>query len=507
MKHEACYVLRQGQITFVLASPLERPSSRSAPAGAARRRSPVHRAGSRGRRRGVRGGRGAGAQPASPPRTVEDEHGAIDLAEIHAYGDTTHTLLNRSRYRGVFAPGFQPLDPERYSPRTFHPVGLKAIDHIVANVEEGKMGDWVDYYSKVMGFSLMASFDDKDISTEYSALMSRVVADGRGRIKFPINEPAKSRRRSQIDEFLEYYGGPGVQHIALATGDIIASVRAMAANDVSFLRVPPAYYEMLPERVGTIREDLRELAELGILVDRDDEGYLLQIFTKPVEDRPTLFFEVIQRRGRRALARGTSRPCSRPSSASRRAGERFDSRRCSSGETRKRRCEVSTITKRLSVDQYDQMVENGILPETNRFELINGKLVEKNDQEANALGRHRSFACERSRPATTRLAGMFGRSSPSASPTGEASRSRTCPWPVAASGLRDRHPGPADVALVVEVTRSSVAKDRKLARVYGPGGIPVYWIVNIRGRQLEVYDGPDRRPVPSSADPERDGVG
>jgi len=155
-----------------------------------------------------------------------------------------------------------------------------------------------------MGFSLLASFDDKDVSTEYSALMSRVVADGRGRIKFPINEPAKSRRRSQIDEFLEYYGGPGVQHIALATGDIIASVRAMAANDVSFLKVPSAYYEMLPQRVGTIQEDLRELAELGILVDRDDEGYLLQIFTKPVEDRPTLFFEVIQRRGAQSFGKG-----------------------------------------------------------------------------------------------------------------------------------------------------------------------------------------------------------
>ncbi len=304
MKHEACYVLRQGQITFVLASPL----------------SVLHPEAHRLARHGdgvqsialevddVRAAFEAavarGAQAASPPRTVEDEHGAIDLAEIHAYGDTTHTLLNRSRYRGVFAPGFKPLDPDRYSPRTFHPVGLKAIDHIVANVEEGKMGDWVDYYSKVMGFSLLASFDDKDISTEYSALMSRVVADGRGRIKFPINEPAKSRRRSQIDEFLEYYGGPGVQHIALATGDIIASVRAMAANDVSFLKVPSAYYEMLPERVGMIREDLRELAELGILVDRDDEGYLLQIFTKPVEDRPTLFFEVIQRRGAQSFGKG-----------------------------------------------------------------------------------------------------------------------------------------------------------------------------------------------------------
>ncbi len=202
-------------------------------------------------------------KPASPPRTIEDEFGAYEIAEIHAYGDTTHTLVNRSRYRGVFAPGFKPLDPDRYSPRTFHPVGLRVIDHIVANVEEGKMGDWVDYYSKVMGFSLLASFDDKDISTDYSALMSKVVADGRGRIKFPINEPAKGRRRSQIEEFLDFYGGPGVQHIALATADIVASVRAMAANDVSFLKVPPAYYEMLPDRVGTIKEDMQRAGRAG----------------------------------------------------------------------------------------------------------------------------------------------------------------------------------------------------------------------------------------------------
>jgi 4-hydroxyphenylpyruvate dioxygenase len=307
VRHEACYVLRQGHITFVLASPLRADHPEA------------HRL--------VRHGDGVqsialevedvpsafeaavarGAQPALPPRTIEDEFGVYQHAEIHAYGDTTHAFVNRSGYHGVFAPGFRPLDPDRYGPRRFQPVGLKAIDHIVANVEEGKMGDWVDYYSKVMGFSLLVSFDDKDISTEYSALMSKVVADGRGRIKFPINEPAHGRRRSQIDEFLEFYGGPGVQHIAMATGDIIASVRAMAANDVSFLKVPDAYYEMLPERVGTIREDLHELAELGILVDRDDEGYLLQIFTKPVEDRPTLFFEIIQRRGARSFGKGNFR--------------------------------------------------------------------------------------------------------------------------------------------------------------------------------------------------------
>jgi 4-hydroxyphenylpyruvate dioxygenase len=304
LKHEAGYVLRQGRITFVLVSPLRADHPEA--------------------QRLVRHGDGVqsitlevddvpaafelalarGAEPARPPTTIEDEFGAIRLAEIRAYGDTTHTLIDRSAYRGVFAPGFRPLDPDRYSPRTFHPVGLKAIDHIVANVEQGQMGDWVDYYGKVLGFSLLASFDDKDISTEYSALMSRVVADGRGRIKFPINEPAPGRRRSQIDEFLEFYGGPGVQHIALATDDILASVRAMAANDVSFLKVPPAYYEMLPRRVGTIQEDLHDLAELGILVDRDDEGYLLQIFTQPVEDRPTLFFEIIQRRGARSFGKG-----------------------------------------------------------------------------------------------------------------------------------------------------------------------------------------------------------
>jgi 4-hydroxyphenylpyruvate dioxygenase len=304
VRDEAGYVLRQGDITFVLASPLrdDHPDAQ----------------------RLVRHGDGVqtialevkdvpaafeaavrkGARPASPPRTLTDEWGTFETAEIHAYGDTTHTFVNRSRYGGVFAPGFKPLDQDRYNPRTFHPVGLRVIDHIVANVEEGKMSDWVDYYSKVMGFSLLVSFDDKDISTDYSALMSKVVADGRGRIKFPINEPAKGRKRSQIEEFLDFYGGPGVQHIAMATADIVGSVRAMAANDVSFLKVPPAYYEMLPERIGDIREDVRELAELGILVDRDDEGYLLQIFTKPVEDRPTLFFEIIQRRGAKSFGKG-----------------------------------------------------------------------------------------------------------------------------------------------------------------------------------------------------------
>ena len=188
--------------------------------------------------------------------------------------------------------------------RTSRPGGLLTIDHIVANVEEGKMNEWVRFYEEVMGFSQLISFDDKDISTEYSALMSKVVSNGTGRIKFPINEPAQSRRRSQIEEYLNFYRGPGVQHIALATDNIVETVRALRHNDVSFLRVPKAYYEMLPERVGRIDEDLAELAELGILVDRDDEGYMLQIFTKPVADRPTLFFEIIQRRGSRSFGKG-----------------------------------------------------------------------------------------------------------------------------------------------------------------------------------------------------------
>jgi 4-hydroxyphenylpyruvate dioxygenase len=245
-----------------------------------------------------------GAIGVTAPVKLEDEHGVYEYATIRAYGDTTHSFVNRDRYHGVFAPGYQALDADRYSPGTFHPVGLRAIDHIVANVEEGKMDEWVRWYERVLGFRQLVHFDDKDISTEYTALMSKVVQNGSGRIKFPINEPAKARRRSQIDEYLQFYGGPGVQHIALATADIVETVRAMRRNDVSFLRVPQTYYEMLPARIGKIDEDLNELAELGILVDRDDEGYLLQIFTKPVEDRPTLFFEVIERHGSRSFGKG-----------------------------------------------------------------------------------------------------------------------------------------------------------------------------------------------------------
>ncbi|HEV3204099.1 MAG TPA: 4-hydroxyphenylpyruvate dioxygenase, partial [Gemmataceae bacterium] len=303
-KNEAGYVLRQGQITFVLASSLRADHPEN-------KRLLMHGDGVQDIAMEVddvpvayKEVLSRGAKEVKPPTLLEDEHGVYEYATIKAHGDTTHSFVNRDRYRGVFAPGYKALESERYSPRTFHPVGLKAIDHIVANVEEGKMDTWVRFYQNVMGFSQLVHFDDKDISTEYTALMSKVVQGGHGRIKFPINEPAKSRRRSQIDEYLDFYGGPGVQHIAMATGDIVETVRALRANDVTFLRVPETYYEMLPSRIGEIKENMAELAELGILVDRDDEGYLLQIFTQPVEDRPTLFFEIIQRRGSQSFGKG-----------------------------------------------------------------------------------------------------------------------------------------------------------------------------------------------------------
>jgi 4-hydroxyphenylpyruvate dioxygenase len=304
VRDEASYVLRQGEITFVLSSPLsgKHPDNE---------RLVLHGDGVKDIALEVDDVRAAyaealqrGAQGVTPPSCTEDADGRYEFATIHAYGDTTHTFVNHDQYHGVFAPGYRPLEPERYSARTFRPVGLKAIDHIVGNVEQGKMNEWVRFYEQVMGFKQLVHFDDTDISTEYSALMSKVVAGGSGRIKFPINEPAEGRRKSQIDEYLEFYGGPGVQHIALLTDDIIDTVTALQHNDVSFLHVPATYYEMLPERIGTIDEDIQRLAELGILADRDDEGYMLQIFTKPVEDRPTLFFEIIQRHGSSSFGKG-----------------------------------------------------------------------------------------------------------------------------------------------------------------------------------------------------------
>nr|NIT57781.1 4-hydroxyphenylpyruvate dioxygenase [Fodinibius sp.]NIV12659.1 4-hydroxyphenylpyruvate dioxygenase [Fodinibius sp.]NIY26363.1 4-hydroxyphenylpyruvate dioxygenase [Fodinibius sp.] len=242
-----------------------------------------------------------GAQGVEKPHDLVDEHGTIRKAAIATYGDTVHTLINRSNYDGIFMPGFEPVE----SPiEDIEPVGVQYVDHCVGNVEKGKMNEWVDFYRDVMGFTQYIHFDDKDISTEYSALMSKVMAGGRGMIKFPINEPAEGKKKSQIEEFLDFYEGPGVQHIALLTGDIIKTVKELKGRGLEFLHVPTTYYEELENRVGKIDEPIEQLEDLGILVDRDDEGYLLQIFSKPVVDRPTFFFEIIQRKGARGFGKG-----------------------------------------------------------------------------------------------------------------------------------------------------------------------------------------------------------
>ncbi|HEU5175489.1 MAG TPA: 4-hydroxyphenylpyruvate dioxygenase [Gemmatimonadaceae bacterium] len=241
-----------------------------------------------------------GAVSVHEPRVDRDEHGEIVIAAIRTYGDTIHSLVERRNYTGLFMPGFRSVTPY-FQPA---PVGLKYVDHCVGNVELGKMNVWVGFYAEVMGFRNLLTFDDKDISTEYSSLMSKVMANGNDRIKFPINEPASGKKKSQIDEYLEFYGGPGVQHMALATDDILATVKTLRERGVEFLSVPTSYYAELEGRVGTIDEPVEELAKLGILVDRDPDGYLLQIFTKPVQDRPTVFYEIIQRKGAKGFGKG-----------------------------------------------------------------------------------------------------------------------------------------------------------------------------------------------------------
>ncbi|MBA3342314.1 MAG: 4-hydroxyphenylpyruvate dioxygenase [Gemmatimonadaceae bacterium] len=241
-----------------------------------------------------------GARPAMEPSALHDDNGEIVIAAIHTYGETIHSLVERKNYRGLFMPGFV----EVTSPYRPAPVGLKYVDHCVGNVELGAMNKWVRFYEQVLGFTNILTFDDKTISTEYSALMSKVMSNGNGRIKFPINEPAEGKKKSQIDEYLEFYEGPGVQHIAMATDDIISTVTQLRDRGVEFLRVPETYYDSVTARVGKIDEDIAPLRELGILVDRDDEGYLLQIFTKPVEDRPTVFYEIIQRKGAKSFGAG-----------------------------------------------------------------------------------------------------------------------------------------------------------------------------------------------------------
>lgn len=241
-----------------------------------------------------------GAKSFMEPQEFTDEHGTVVQSGIYTYGETIHKFIERRDYSGVFMPGFKEWKSE-YHPS---PTGLKYIDHMVGNVELGQMNEWVKFYKEVMGFAQIVSFDDKDISTEYTALMSKVMSNGNGRIKFPINEPADGRKKSQIEEYLDFYEGSGVQHIAVATDDIIHTVTEMRARGVEFLRVPDTYYETVLDRVGKIDEELEPLRKLGILVDRDDEGYLLQIFTRPIEPRPTLFFEIIQRKGAKSFGKG-----------------------------------------------------------------------------------------------------------------------------------------------------------------------------------------------------------
>ena len=241
-----------------------------------------------------------GAKSYMEPTKIEDENGVVIRSGIHTYGDTVHVFVERKNYNGIFLPGFEKWKSS-YNPE---PIGLKYIDHMVGNVGWNEMNVWEDFYRDVMGFANLITFDDKDISTQYTALMSKVMTNGNGRIKFPINEPAEGAKKSQIEEYLEFYNGPGCQHIAIATDDIIDTVKKMQERGVDFLHVPKTYYDTVLDRVGEIDEDIIKLRDLSILVDRDEEGYLLQIFTKPVEDRPTLFFEIIQRKGAQSFGKG-----------------------------------------------------------------------------------------------------------------------------------------------------------------------------------------------------------
>ena len=241
-----------------------------------------------------------GAKSYMEPTREEDEHGYVVRSGIYTYGETVHIFVERKNYHGVFLPGFKAVT-SHYNPE---PVGLKFVDHMVGNVGWNEMNTWCEFYGKIMGFAQIISFDDNDISTDFTALMSKVMSNGNGRIKFPINEPASGKKKSQIEEYLDYYNGPGVQHIAVATDDIVKTVSAMRDRGVEFLYVPENYYENLLDRVGQIDEDIEVLKKHGILIDRDEEGYLLQLFTKPVVDRPTLFFEIIQRKGAQSFGKG-----------------------------------------------------------------------------------------------------------------------------------------------------------------------------------------------------------
>lgn len=300
MRDRASYVLKQGKVTLVLTTSL-------LPEGDIADHHRKHGDGVKFLSLWVDDAKSAfeetvkrGAKPYMEPTEIKDAHGNVVVSAIHTYGDTVHKFIQRSDYQGVFMPGYR--EPLVKIPVT--PVGIKHVDHCVGNVELGAMNNWVDFYENVMGFSLLLTFDDKDISTEYSALMSKVVSNGNGYIKFPINEPAEGKKKSQIEEYLDFYNGPGVQHIALEVHDILHTVAELRRRGVEFLYVPDNYYEDVIERVGVIDENISALKDLNILIDRDEEGYLLQIFTKPVEDRPTLFYEIIQRKGAKSFGKG-----------------------------------------------------------------------------------------------------------------------------------------------------------------------------------------------------------
>src|SRR5919204_3152499 len=300
VKDRASYAVRQNKITFVLTTPM-------------RAKGPIadhiykHGDGVKVIALKVKDATSAwkettkrGGKSYQEPKTLTDEHGKIVLSGIHTYGEVVHVFVERDDYTGPFMPGFVKWEPEFRAPET----GLQHVDHCVGNVALGQMNTWVKFYEDVMGFRNILTFDDKDISTEYSALMSKVMSNGNGFVKFPINEPAEGKKKSQVEEYLEFYDGEGVQHIAMGTNNIIETVTKLQDRSVEFLNIPSTYYDTLLDRVGHIDEELNALKRLGILVDRDDEGYLLQIFTKPVEDRPTLFFEIIQRKGAKSFGKG-----------------------------------------------------------------------------------------------------------------------------------------------------------------------------------------------------------
>ena len=300
MKDRVSYVLRQNKLTFILTTPLRTGNEIADHIY-------KHGDGVKFLALKVDDARSAfeettkrGAKAYQEPTVLKDDNGEVVVSGIHTYGDTVHLFIERNNYNGVFMPGFRAWT-SNYNPP---PTGLQYVDHCVGNVGWNQMNPWVKFYEEVMGFRNILSFDDKDISTEYSALMSKVMSNGNGYVKFPINEPAEGKKKSQVEEYLDFYNGEGVQHVAIATNDIVSTVTQLQNRGVEFLSIPPSYYETVLDRVGKIDEDLEPLQRLGILIDRDDEGYLLQIFSKPLEDRPTLFFEIIQRKGAKSFGKG-----------------------------------------------------------------------------------------------------------------------------------------------------------------------------------------------------------